>query len=112
MQSRISKVHGKASDRINTAVVHKPGPGTLVEITNDTDGHVDVNYASVTAPDIVCVEVFIDDRPQDCVYVGAGGSHSWWAQAGGKLLPHNGLAPGETLKITTTGRCALRIDWA
>ena len=81
----------------------------LVENTDDT--HRDVNYASVTAPELVRVQVKLGKRIHDVVWVGPGSSHSWWAPAGGKLLDHNGLNPGETLEITSSGPCAFRIDW-
>lgn len=94
-----------------TQLIEMDGPGTVLEVTNDTDSYMDVLYASVTARKIMCLRVFIGDRLHDCVFAGAGGSHSWWMNAGGKLLDHNGLDPGETLKITCDGPCAFRIDW-
>lgn len=94
-----------------TVVYQAEGAGVLLDITNDTAGHIDCSYASLTAPKVVCCEVRIEGRLHDVVYAGNGGSHSWWAQAGGKLLDHNGLDPGQRLTITVTGPAALRIDW-
>src|SRR5262245_12724577 len=86
--------------------------GIVVERKNEIPKtYLDANYASITAPDICHVTVLIDEKPFDGVFVGAGSSHSWWTQAGGKLLPRNGLAYGQTLKIVSSGPCALRIDW-
>lgn len=85
--------------------------GIVARVTNTDDCHRDVNYASLTAPELVYVEVKLGERVHDGVWVGPGSSHSWWTPAGGKLLDHNGLDPGETLTITSTGPCALRIDW-
>jgi len=110
MPSAISKRPPKARP---STIVYEIGAygGTLLEVTNAGKQHVDIGYASLTAPDIVRAEVWINDRLHDVVYAGGGGSHSWWTQAGGKLLDHNGLSPGETLKIITDGACALRVDW-
>jgi uncharacterized RmlC-like cupin family protein len=94
-----------------TEVLELDKAGTLVDFTNEGKKALDIVYASVTAPGIVKVEVRVNDELQDAVYVGAGGSHSWWMNAGGKLLPHNGLASGDKLKIIASGKCALRIDW-
>lgn len=88
-----------------------PAAGIVVAHINETEAHEDVNYASVTAPELVYVEVRIDGRRHDGVWVGPGSSHSWWTPAGGKLLDHNGLDPGQALEIESTGPCALRIDW-
>jgi hypothetical protein len=87
------------------------GAGTVLELVNDTGKHCDANYASVTAPELCYVEISIDDEVVDGVYVGPGSSHSWWTQAGGKLLDHNGLNPDQTLKVIADGPCAFRIDW-
>lgn len=87
------------------------GVGTVLEWKNDSGNHKDINYACVTAPEMCYVEILIDGVPFDGVHVGPGSSHSWWTQAGGKLLDHNGLDPDQTLTITSTGPCALRIDW-
>lgn len=72
---------------------------------------MDVMYASVTAPEIVHLRIFIDDELWESVYAGNGGSHSWWQNAGGKLLNHTGLDPGQTLRIECDGPCAVRLDW-
>lgn len=85
------------------------GKGSLLKLKNTSKRYLDTNFACVSAPAPVCVEVRIDGRLHDCVYAQA--SHSWWTLAGGKLLDHNGLGPGETLEITSDGACALRIDW-
>lgn len=85
--------------------------GVILKHKNTSKVHEDVNYASVTAPELVYVEVKIDKKVFDGVWVGPGASHSWWTAAGGKLLDHNGLDPGQTLEITSTGPCAFRIDW-
>lgn len=85
--------------------------GALLDWTNDTGVHADVNYASLTAPQLTRVDVLIDGELFDQVWVGPGSSHSWWTSAGGKLLDHNGLDPGQRLLIQTSGPCALRLDW-
>lgn len=85
--------------------------GILIEVLNDTDAYMDVNYASVTAPELCLVEVFIGDELFDAVWVGPGASHSWWTLAGGKLLDHNGLDAGQKLTIKSSGECCLRLDW-
>lgn len=85
--------------------------GTVLKHKNGTKSHQDVNYASVTAPELVYVEIRLGGKAHDGVWVGPGASHSWWTPAGGKLLDHNGLNPGETLEIISTGPCAFRLDW-
>lgn len=87
------------------------GAGVMLDVLNDTGAHMDVNYASLTAPKLVRVDVAVNDKLFDAVWVGPGSSHSWWTQAGGKFLDHNGLDPGHRLTITATGPCALRLDW-
>jgi hypothetical protein len=82
---------------------------------NDSRKPWDVVYASVTAPDIVLCQVFVDNELIEAVYVGAGGSHSWWTNGGGKFFPPdvlpNGLPPGSTLGVSVSGPAAFRIDW-
>lgn len=89
--------------------------GTLLELTNEREVPRDVVYASVTAREVVRVEVRVDDDLVDVVWVGAGGSHSWWTNGGGKLFPPdrfpNGLPPGSTLRVHSNGEAAFRIDW-
>lgn len=85
--------------------------GVVVKLRNTGKLHRDVNYASLTAPELVYVEIRLNRKVHDGLWIGAGSTHSWWTGAGGKLLDHNGLNPGETLEITSTGPCALRIDW-
>jgi hypothetical protein len=85
--------------------------GTVLDVLNDTGIHQDINYACVTAPQMTYVEIAIDGEPFDGVFVGPGSSHSWWTQAGGKILDHNGLDPDQRLTITADGPVALRIDW-
>ena len=85
--------------------------GSVLKHKNPSNVHEDVNYASVTSPELVYVEVLIDGVAFDGVWVGPGSSHSWWTPAGGKLLDHNGLNPGQTLEIVSSGPCAFRIDW-
>lgn len=85
--------------------------GLVLRKKNDSKVHIDANYASVTSPELVYIEVKIGKEVFDGVWVAPGSSHSWWTMAGGKLLDHNGLDPGETLEITSTGPCAFRIDW-
>lgn len=84
--------------------------GALVDIKWNGKENRDCTYASATAPAVVCISVFLDDELIDRVYVGNGESHSWWTNAGGKLLKR-GLQPGQRLHIESTGQCALRIDW-
>lgn len=85
--------------------------GTVVDIKNDGKEHIDAVYASVTAPQLTFVEIIVDGETFDGVWVAPGSSHSWWTNAGGKLLPPNGVKPGGHLKITASGACAVRIDW-
>lgn len=94
-----------------TAFIKADKAGVVLKHKNTSKVHEDVTYASVTAPELVFVEVRLGGKVHDGVHVGPGSSHSWWAPAGGKLLDHNGLDPGETLEIISTGPCALRIDW-
>jgi hypothetical protein len=86
-------------------------PGQPYRFRNDGDSPRDVGYASLTAPTVIRCEVRIDGELWDAVYAGAGGSHSWWTSAGGKLLPHQGLLPGQELQVTTDGPAAFRVDW-
>ena len=86
------------------------GGGILLTRKNDTGKMLDTSYASFTAPVVVKCVVKIDGQIIDTIYAGAGGSHSWWTAAQGKLLPH-GLKPDETLVITADGPAALRVDW-
>jgi hypothetical protein len=82
---------------------------------NTSEKPWDVVYASVTAPGIVLCEISVDYALIEAVYVGAGGSHSWWTNGGGKLFPPdvlpNGLPPGCTLTVRVSGAAAFRIDW-
>lgn len=96
-----------------TVRLYKTGDegGTLLHVTNNTDAHKDVDYASVTAKAPCYVSVMIDGIEIDGVYMAPGGSHSWWTAAQGKLLDRNGLDPGQTLEITADGPVAFRIDW-
>ena len=87
------------------------GPGEVISVTNDTALYMDVLYASVTAPTVTKIEVYLGERLHEVVFAGNGGSHSWWLNAGGKLLDHNGLDPGQTMRIVSDGPCALRLDW-
>jgi hypothetical protein len=91
-------------------------PLVLVDHVNENDQAQDTLYASLTAPGVVACEVRVDDVLVDLVYAGNGGSHSWWAQAGGKFFPPSvghggGLVPGARLIVRVSGPCALRIDW-
>jgi len=90
-------------------IIKKEEAGLVLELKNESKQYMDASYASVTAPDICYVEILINDIPFDGVWVRE--SHSWWTNAGGKLLPIHGLPAGATLKITSSGACALRIDW-
>jgi len=100
-------------------------PWIAVAYTNDTDHERDITYASATAPGPCYVEVSIT-RPRrkeargsgsgkrdvvDGVHIAAGGSHSWWSGAHGKLLAR-GLAPGETLVVRGSAPFAFRWDWS
>lgn len=85
--------------------------GILLYIKNDTDGYMDVVYASLTSHDRCIFDVYLGEKHHDRVYAVPGMSHSWWLNAGGKLLDHNGLDPGQTLLLKATGRVALRLDW-
>jgi hypothetical protein len=87
------------------------GTGVLYEYTHEEKEPRDVTFASVTAKEVERVAVLIDDKPWDVVYAGNGGSHSWWSQAGGKLLPPEGLQRGQTLRIESDGPVAFRLDW-
>jgi hypothetical protein len=89
--------------------------GTLVDVANNKGKFRDVVYASVTAPVVARIEVYIGTVLVDVVYVGGGASHSWWTMGGGKLIPPdrfpNGVPHGSNLKITSTGAAVCRIDW-
>ena len=87
---------------------------------NESDRALDVVYASVTAREITRFDVLLvtEDGKSvqvDCVYAGAGGSHSWWSASGGKMLgPEfpNGLPPNATLIIRgNTKETAIRVDF-
>lgn len=92
-------------------LVHTSRKGVVLDITNESKAYRDVVYASVTAPKLCYVEIAVDGEVHDGVWVGPGASHSWWTNAGGKVLPTNGLPPGSRLVITSTGACAFRYDW-
>ena len=83
----------------------------LVDYVNDQLVSRDCLYASVTAPFLTYIEVEVDGVIIDGVWIAPGSSHSWWTQAGGKLLGRHGLAPGERLIVRATGQCAFRLDW-
>jgi len=91
------------------------GNGILVDVKNTTQSFWDVVYASITAPQVVECRVYVDDDLLDIVYAGAGGSHSWWTNGGGKLFPPDrypqGLPPGSTLRVEVSAEAAFRIDW-
>jgi hypothetical protein len=87
------------------------GKGALLEFTNKSEQFLDANYASLTAPGSAKLEIFVNGVLHDAVHINSGSSHSWWTQAGGKFLPPNGIAPGESLKIVSSAEVALRIDW-
>lgn len=82
----------------------------LLDYVHRVDDYRDANYASVTAPQLTYVEVRLDEQVLDGVWVGPGSSHSWWTQAGGKLLKR-GMKRGQRLLIRATNGAALRIDW-
>ena len=92
-----------------------PFPQTIVDVRNDGELARDVNYASITAPEVVKCELLIDDVVIEVVYAGMGSSHSWWTPAGGKFFPPyaapSGLRPGSRLVVRVDKECALRIDW-
>ena len=90
--------------------IHETKGGVVYSYTNDTDTSVEPRYACVTAPGVVECAVAVDGELVDKVYAGAGGSHSWWKEAGGGLLKFP-LKPGQTLTITLSGEGAFRIDW-
>lgn len=84
--------------------------GVVVDYTHEADAFTAVNYACVTAPQLAYVEVAVNDRILDGVWVGPGSSHSWWTMAGGKLLRFD-MRNGDRLIVTASGPVALRIDW-
>ena len=86
------------------------GPGLVYRYRNDTPHPLQCEYACVTAPEVIRCDVLVNGRAVDVVYAGAGGSHSWWTNAGGRLLP-SPLQPGETLDVHLSGPGAFRIDW-
>jgi len=94
----------------------RAAPWLALDYTNDTEAHRDIDYASVTAPAPCFVTVRFHEkgdkigRVVDGVYVAAGGSHSWWAGAHGKLLKR-GLNPGERVTVEGTAEFAFRWDW-
>jgi hypothetical protein len=90
--------------------------GELFEYRNTSNSPLDVIYASVTALEVARFEISVDDEIIDVVYAGNGGSHSWWSQGGGKLIPSkyfpNGLPPNSTLRIRSNKKtAAIRVDW-
>lgn len=87
------------------------GGGIVLDVENKKAEHVDVVYACVTAPVLTYVEIIVDGVVFDGVHVSPGSSHSWWTNAGGKLLPVNGLPPKSRLIIKSSGPCAFRLDW-
>ena len=91
-------------------IYERTNPGVIYEFTNDSELTADVDYASITAPAVVRCNVAIDGKIIETVFAGAGGSHSWWTAAGGKLLRH-GLTPGSRLTVEVSGHAAFRIDW-
>lgn len=84
--------------------------GTVLDYVHEADEFRDATYASVTAEKIAYVEVRLNGQVLDGVWIGPGASHSWWTQAGGKILKR-GMIKGQKLMITSTGPVALRIDW-
>jgi len=88
-----------------------PAGGLLLDLVNARDAPCDCVAASLTAPGLVRCVVTLDGTPHDVVFAGAGGSHTWWTQGGNKLLPNEGLKPGQRLTIAVDGPAALRIDW-
>lgn len=91
------------------------GEGTILEVKNTSEYYWDVLYASITARVVIECKVFVDEDMIDLVYAGAGGSHSWWTNGGGKLFPPDiypqGLPPGKTLRVEVSTEAAFRIDW-
>lgn len=84
-------------------------PGRVFEFKPDPDRVPQhINYASVTAPGIVRVEVRVSGKIVDVVYAGNGGSHSWWASGGGPLC--EALGAEDVLEVFASGKCAFRFD--
>ncbi len=88
------------------------GQGVLLDYVNDTEAARFIPYASVTAPQLVRVEVWVDGERVDAVYAGNGGSHSWWASSGGCLVPSGSLLRGQRLRVIADHPCAFRLDWS
>ena len=84
--------------------------GLVYEYTNQLETSVDIEYASFTAPIVTKCIITIDNNVVDTVWAGAGGSHSWWHLAGGRLLRYP-LKPKQTLKVVLSGIGAFRISW-
>ena len=85
--------------------------GVLLDYTNDALVALDVSYASFSAPIPTRCEIYVGGVLWDAGYWGGGDSHSWWAGAGGKLLPPQGLKPNQRLVIKTGGQASMRLDW-
>lgn len=92
-------------------------PWVAIDYLNETESPRDIDYASATAPGpcYIVIEITRADAGHtraivDGVHVAAGGSHSWWTGAHGKLL-RRGLAVGERMRVIGTAPFAFRWDW-
>lgn len=81
-----------------------------MDYIHEADAFTSVNYACVTAPRKAYVEVLMNGVILDGVWIGPGSSHSWWTQAGGKLLRWD-MNRGDHFAVNATGPVAMRIDW-
>ena len=74
--------------------------GEYLKWTNESEGARDVVCASVTAEAVTKCEVFISDEGKttllDVVHAGNGGSHSWSANGGGKLIPPDAFSASDS----------------
>jgi hypothetical protein len=84
--------------------------GVVYTYTNDQAGALICQYACVTAPNVIACTVKVNGVQVDKVYAGAGGSHSWWKDAGGPLIPEP-LQPGSTIEVSMSGEGTFRADW-
>ena len=57
-------------------LISRDSAGVVLKHKNKTAVHQDVNYASVTAPELVYIEVKIGGEVFDGVWVAPGSSHS------------------------------------
>ena len=88
------------------------GPGIAYRWRNDGREHMGCMFSCFTAKVVTECVIKVDEHIVDGIFAGAGGSHSWWFNAGGGLLRY-GLKPGQEIvvEIVEGGPAWFRIDW-